>query len=410
MSRHLILSPAELKRNAGGPPGYLWHLMAGIRELEVKETDVDLRVTEIYGQNSDARTKTSLAKGLIETTRALPSIWRFLKTYGPTQVARQRRRYKDFKPEKHYNNHIVARYLMNDDLRSVHCHTTEELLLAHHALIASDRRERVRLILTSHCPEMPAIEKTNILIANGLSHYQAQKIRQKLLALDLDAFRQADIIIFPCKEAMEPYYATCNDFADVMHGKDIRFVLTGIMKPEISVAKPLPEFENKFKMVFAGRHNSVKGYDLLTEAVPQFLDRTDSVMLVAGQAGPLAAPAHTNWKEFGWLSVPGELIRAADVFILANRQTYFDLVAIEVMSMGIPLLASATGGNKKLAELSNGVILFEPTKDGLQNAINSTYLMSKEDLLSFGNSNRDAFVDFLSHLEFAKSYLKVIDF
>lgn len=41
-----------------------------------------------------------------------------------------------------------------------------------------------------------------------------------------------------------------------------------------------------------------------------------------------------------------DLLQEVDVFVLPNRQTYYDLILLEVMRAGKPVLLTTTGGNK----------------------------------------------------------------
>ena len=53
-----------------------------------------------------------------------------------------------------------------------------------------------------------------------------------------------------------------------------------------------------------------------------------------------------RWIELGWINYGNEVIANSDVFVLPNKETYFDLVALEVMRQGTPILMTKTGGNK----------------------------------------------------------------
>lgn len=54
----------------------------------------------------------------------------------------------------------------------------------------------------------------------------------------------------------------------------------------------------------------------------------------------------SRWKEVGWTNDSQSIIAASDVFVLPNRETYFDIIMLEVLSCGKIVIASRTGGNK----------------------------------------------------------------
>ena len=60
-----------------------------------------------------------------------------------------------------------------------------------------------------------------------------------------------------------------------------------------------------------------------------------------------------HWIEVGWTNDPHSLIAASDVFVLPNHETYFDLILLEVLSLGVPVVMSRTGGNKFFEQFNN---------------------------------------------------------
>jgi glycosyltransferase involved in cell wall biosynthesis len=230
------------------------------------------------------------------------------------------------------------------------------------------------------------------------------------MEIDVEAFARADIVVFPCEEAMEPYRATFPGFERLIENKDIRFILTGIDEPQRGSIPDnvFAESNGTLKLFYAGRHNQVKGYDLLRRVIPSYLDKNDALIAVAGKQGPLFAPAHGRWTELGWITNAPDVIARADAFILPNSQTYFDIIALEVMAVGRPLIASKTGGNRALAKLSSGIILFDFSESGLASALAQFTALSQTQRTELGQANRRAYEEYFTANAFAQNYVKEV--
>ena len=403
---HVIYLEWPLARNAGGPAGYLWHLRQGLSRMRPSPP-----IKFIAPSNSPPPGwgKGGLLKRAIDSLTQTKHLWRFLKSYGPTTLRRSYRDLVGTAIEQLFFASDVEQTLSDEDVSSLHCHTTMDAVRADNSLRRMGRRDQVKLYLTSHCPEMPAIELTEILVAAGLRPQLAHNAFDQLLKIDLHAFRAADVIVFPCQESMEPYFETCDLFGNAIAGKKLCHVLTGIEDVPPTQDIIPGEFHELFKIAYVGRHNSVKGYDLLLEALPPFLDRTGAVLFVAGRQGPFFAPCHTRWRELGWIPTPSALIKGCDIFLLPNRRTYFDLVAIEAMAMGRAILASSTGGNKALAALTPGVTLFSPNEECLSAALEHIASCGREELHRRGQANRAVYESTLTADAFADRYVRMLE-
>lgn len=72
---------------------------------------------------------------------------------------------------------------------------------------------------------------------------------------------------------------------------------------------------------------------------------------------------HPRWIELGFIYNTQELLSQSDLYILPNRETYFDLVVLEILRSSTNLLLSNTGGNKYFQLLdkndTNGIVFFD---------------------------------------------------
>ena len=104
-----------------------------------------------------------------------------------------------------------------------------------------------------------------------------------------------------------------------------------------------------------------------------------------------------------------KLYDIADAVILPNRETYFDLAAIEALSRGRILIASATGGNKTLAKETKGVILFKPGQ--INDMVSKVTEIKNMELLTkaeLEQENKMFFEKNCTTKQFAKNYLNIV--
>lgn len=117
-----------------------------------------------------------------------------------------------------------------------------------------------------------------------------------------------------------------------------------VEKDEILKKYNIPK--ESFIITYFGRHNEVKGYDTLKKLGEKILEKyKDVYFLIAGKEEPLKGLNHKRWIEVGWTKDPHSIVNVANLYILPNKETYFDLALLEVLSLGIKSLLSDTGGN-----------------------------------------------------------------
>ena len=315
-TRKLNHFPDDKLAPKGGPAGYLYNLKHGLEELGDAEFDFLPVEGSSYEQNA---TLQKLVPSRIKDLRRLRNFLALL-------------------------SREVAAPVDYSQYGAVHFHSTEVLYLHRKAL----ETYRGKVVLTSHSPCVYHEE----LIAR-LNPRDAEEHAEELKGLaviDEYSFKRADYVIFPCPEAEEPYFHTWDGYEAVRDEAKLRYVPTGIEPVSAKVDRTdlrkrygIPE--DAFVVCYVGRHNKIKGYDLLQKAARELLDDEDIWFLVAGREGPIYGLEHSRWVEVGWTDDPHSVIAAADTFILPNRETFFDLIMLEVLSLGQVVLASRTGGN-----------------------------------------------------------------
>ena len=333
----MVYYPFRQATNLGGPGGYLAKLRVGLEAIGASSAAYFLDATGFAPKASPG----ARLRALIGRASAL---WRGAeaKTLAKAECVADR----------------AARVLDALDFDAVLCHELADVLLFDRYLARSGRRVPVGLM--SHCPEIPSCEKyAEVLARDGLE--AARRAEAKTRVIERQAFERADFYVFPSPEAMEPYAS----LRPLMEGKPVLFMASGCERLGTALTREAARAKFGVRtphvVAYIGRHNAIKGYDLMQAAAREILSKRDDVtFLIAGKPSALFPPPdHPRWVELGWADA-AEVFRAADVFCLPNRQTYYDLVLLETLSCGSVVLASATGGNTSVHRETNGAIaLFE---------------------------------------------------
>lgn len=378
----------------GGPKGYNYNLLQGLKELEINKNPDYIEICYLPGEslvdnlNSKVNSMSNdTLKKMIRVAKSIYNKGRLL--YGHNHTAKI-----DF-----------------SDYDAVHFHRTIDLYSAKDSL----QHYKGKVILTSHTPTMPAKE-----IYELLSDFEKKYMSwyyKKLPIIDEFAFDRADYIIFPCEEAEEPYYHEWPGYGEV-HNKNkgkYLYMPTGTGEKQVNSDRPdirkkfhIPE--DAFVLCYVGRHNEIKGYGDLKIIGEYILKKFPNTWILnAGKEGPLFHLDHERWIEVGWTNDPGSVIQAADVFILPNRETYFDLIMLEVLSLGQIVLARNTGGNKFFRKYGEpGIILYEDNEQA-ETEIERILQIKKAELQTYRASNKRLYETHFTNKKFAQNYLSVLE-
>lgn len=271
-----------------------------------------------------------------------------------------------------------------------------------------------KVVLTSHVPTKATNEiKSRLNSFEKICFYWLYK---KLDDIDNYAFNRADYIIFPCEGAEEPYlhdWDYYREFKDKNQDK-YRYLLTGISPCTAKVSRGdvrkkynIPA--DAFVICFVGRHNQIKGYDQLKIISAELLTHQNVYVLIAGEEGPLYHLEHERWIEVGWTNDPHSIIAASDVFVLPNKETYFDLIMLEVLSLGKIVVASNTGGNKYFSVFKHGGILIYNSQREAVRLLKKVMALSFEEREYLGGENKKIFFKYFTSEIFANNYIKLIN-
>lgn len=382
--KELLYWPENDVRPTGGPRGYIYNLLTGLAQIEHPDFDVDCLPSRISENNAlRNRIRNWTPKRLRDLKRL-----RKIKGYAT----------KSMVPSVNFNDYDV-----------VHFHQVEDLYFVREALDSYHGK----VVLTSHTPCAPQQEWLSRLNPRDVIANRDELTRLNDIAEF--AFDRADYIVFPCAEAEEPYYNTWNEYSDIhqRNADKYTYILTGINSCSVKqsrreVRKQLGITESDFIVSYIGRHNHIKGYDRLIEYAPMFLEDPHTWMVVAGKQGEIHSSKYARWVEVGWTDDPYSIMAASDVFILPNRETYFDLALLEALSLGVPIVTTNTGGNKIFAKLdATGIILLDEI-EMLPNAIKYLRRIGKVRRETLGQSNYQLFLENFRSDVFAKNYITLI--
>ena len=331
MKKILIWDARIPLQNIGGPSGYLYQIKKQL--LETPNDSICFLSDFLKKQEKSLSGKHESLVNLAKSNKFLT----FLK--------------KIFNIYRHTHNPFSRCLINNIDLNEfthIHFHVSLDYYNAKHLL----KNYKGTIVLTSHSPEPISIEIANRTFAQKSIYYKwAVKSIKK--AEDW-AFKNATKIMFPVEDAIEPYMKDPK-FREILNYRksDILYCPTAILPKELNInyienfRKKYNIPDNAFIISYIGRHNAVKGYDILKQIATQLFSNFNSIyFVVAGSKGPIEELKHKQWIEVGWTDKGNEIVAASDLFILPNRNTYFDLIALEVLRTGTPMLMSLTGGNK----------------------------------------------------------------
>lgn len=384
MKKILIYYPENQLKPKGGPAGYLYNLKTGLDKLRIDgllDIDISFYNNMPTGIENNIKLRNKIPKRILEFRRAVNDA-------------------------KFLDKRFAVDFEMFDyDI--IHFHSAEKMYLCRDFL----SKYNGKVILTSHCP--CGIYKERIDKLNPFDYKLMKSKIDKLEELDRYAFERADYIIFPCKDAEEPYYNTWPRYSSIRKEEKYRYMTTGIVPCQAKVSRSeyrqkynIPE--DAFVVSYVGRHNEIKGYGNLKKIGTEFLKNKNVYFLIGGKEEPLEGIAHERWIEVGWTNDPYSLISASDVFILPNQETYFDLVLLEVLSLGIPVVLTYTGGNKYFKRYNMDGLKYYNTVDEGVKALSEMKNMTLDELKLAGNALSELLLKEFSVKPFTERYIDIL--
>ncbi|MCG7502463.1 glycosyltransferase family 4 protein [Tenacibaculum sp. Mcav3-52] len=393
----LIWNDFPLKARQGGPSTYLFNLKKSVESNKIQNIT--------FLNNKDPRIKK------VRTTKFTyfyknvfrKNIFKFF--FGNNFEANR----KIKKTIKFHTTPIeLPEGIRLNEYSHIHFHTTYSYYKAKEIL----KDFKGKVLLTSHSPKATHIEIIEDLLY-GFSLKEDE--REVLRKIDEFAFSNTDYVIFPCIEAQEPYFNSWSDYKNIQRKNKVVEFLTCCSEANIKRTKEdvFREYnipKGSFVITYFGRHNEVKGFDVLKRFGKEVLKKYPNIyFLIAGTEEPLRGLKHERWIEVGWTNDPHSIVSAADLYILPNKETYFDLALLEVLSIGTTSLLSTTGGNKYFKRLpeseTGGLFYYNNTLDDMLKTFEFIY----ENKSEINNQNKEIFKKYFDNKNFAVNYLSMIE-
>lgn len=329
-------------KNAGGPGGYMFNIHEELKEHPCTNIIFlsDLLPLQSKTGNNNEKTLKSKLKACITNSK----FYQLLNWFRSS------------------NNSQLSNIDFNQ-FDIIHFHFTISFLLYSNLL----SNFKGKTVLTSHSPQPLCHEIIEDLYQNN---FLKKVLKQILEPQELSAWKNVDYLMFPVEEAIEVYFDSkkLKDYY-IKNQKKFIFCASSIQERsqtsiKVNVRSKLNIDEKSFIVCYLGRHNDIKGYDKLKEIGTEVISQSKDVFfLIGGKEGPLYGLKNKQWIELGWINYGRQLINESDLFILPNKATYFDLVSLEVLREGTPILMSRAGGNKFFQKFSEsrrkGILFYE---------------------------------------------------
>lgn len=372
----------------GGPAGYLYNLYN-----ELKEKNID----NIYFLDDKKNLKKQkLKKFLIKNfTKATKYFNNRKQNYG-LGIINKISKTKKFTTKMDLNQYDI-----------IHFHDVLSLYMVKDSL----KNYKGKVILTSHCPKAWHLE----ILDHIIKKEQLDEKRKILEEVEEFSFGRADYIILPVNYAEDCYYHTWSKYDKIHELNKNKYIYLPTGINEVKVSKSRDEIrekynipQNAFVISYIGRHNEVKGYDKLKEIGKKILAQNDDVyFIIGGVESPMKGLSHERWIEVGWTNKPNDLVNCSDLFILPNKETYFDLVLLEVLSIGKTVLLTKTGGNK-LFEEYNKTGIFYYDYNNIDEAVKKIGYLKKKNLKEYDKLNYELFKKNFTIEIFVKKYIQIL--
>lgn len=400
---NIIFLSNTVKMNVGGPCGYLANLQIGLKDIKTKD------VVLLHYDKSNKYHK--ICKKLCK----LLTFW-IINTDKRHSLQNKLKRFFSIEDKDRYNHEeslyrCMVKKLNKYDFKTITCHTCRDVLNIRKYLDAKGLSGKVKLLQMEHSPSFESIEIYNLLHDSGDS--RANDIAKEWRKFEKSAFLASDIILAPAPEALDSYRKDAKWFDEMLKHKPVKYVPTGCvpLHSDYSSQEIRKKYNIKTKNVicYIGRHLPVRGYETLKRVGMKLLKKRDDVtFLIAGkQEVAYPAPIHERWIEAGY-SKTADILKASDLMILANKTAYFDLILLETMSMGTPVIVSNVNGNKAVHRQTKGAIEIFETDQELMKKIIKILDMSEQSKKKMSKNILNEYACNYTTTIFAKNYVKMI--
>lgn len=332
-------------RPGGGPKGYLYNLYQSSGE---KNYDI------IYERLSDERDNDTL-KSVSKLDVVKIKAKRFLESILPSSFIA-----KFFIPKVYSRDLSFSQDIIN----KLHCY---KVIVFHNLIEFSywnkyhKNKEQICLVF-SHCPTDFTHE---YILTNNENHWSTsikKLMCNKLLELELEQYKNSDGLICPTEFALDGYFKDYPEYRKEFDSIKKYEIVSGVKKLKKEIQN-----KNELKVTYLGRYHESKGFDMYLEASD--LSKA-TIKWQCGGFGHLENEIikYNKVVNLGWISNVEKVFANSAVIVIPNRETYFDLVLLEALSLGKPVVTTYTGGNK-IFNSSKSFIICEPTSKAIAESV-----------------------------------------
>lgn len=305
-------------RPGGGPSGYGYNLYT-----QLSKSNISVKEMFFVLFSSDSNSRDKAKEGTINFFKStFPRLY-FLATVLRLLIPKYRRK-----------SVLTLRHLISDPSVIV-CHD-----IYNASSLCKLRTQNVKVYAMIHSPKPPHEELLDEL---GLSN---SNIMKKIASyVEIRIFSRIDGLISPSQFSYDAYY--CGYFRELFEKIDKIIIPSGVnaLEHNCSVTNRVNLKKCDITVGFLGRYNYDKGFD-------QFLllaEKNPKIKFISAGAGSISPKEFVNYSDLGWINDPvKDFFNKIDILLVPNRIAYFDLVILEAMSIGFPVITTAVGGSKDL--------------------------------------------------------------
>ena len=342
----------------GGPHGYLYNLRKAI-ELNQGTSDVDIEILEIPPPSTPSAVSPAKSPTLVQRVvrRIKAKIEDKRESAGryATQILDNYKTRFDWIEKSH------AEKWFNHDVLVVH-----DPFLARKLVALCPERSKAKLVVITHSPTWFVWQTLGNDFPDMNQEWLYEgKVAKNLVQKELDTLMGVRAVGLPCKEAMQGY--------PLWHAKLLKgeanavFVETGVPLP---IANSTPQSmkeswgisSDQKIALFIGRPHPHKAFDQFVEWADYFKSqgRTDWVFVQAGSPSNSKRDL-SSVNAVGWITDNASAYLAADLVLIPNTYSYFDIGTLEGIALGARIAISPTGGHgyltrkfKEIPEIPSG--------------------------------------------------------
>lgn len=386
-------------RPGGGPGGYLYNLRIGLsarpdERIKIVATSHESEVRYHYS----SYTPLKVALGKVLPASLVPMVARrkqVRRWTEPLDIGAETR-------ELLARSHVVVFHTVRQGYRY---------------LRETERSNGQRIYIMNHGPTDFSTELMEERASRWGNWENWHRVRAKWAPLELEAYQLADGLIAPCSAALEAYFEFDTGMQKAFRQLPVYELRTGApqLTAELSKQKLSADLEISADAIvigFFGRYHAHKGFDLFIDTAKWAAAKGDRrfVFLSAGE-GLIRPPRDLpNFIDLGWQDRRvAEYINYADLVLSPNRYNYFDLLILEAMSLGKPVVTSTRGGNGCFDESAAGIVRIQDLSPG---AIYDHLwrLSDRENLRKMGMANKATYERVYDLKSFATRHSKFADY